>query len=595
MELIKSVEISYFRSIYKESLNKCGDLNVVFGKNDVGKSNVLRALNLFFNGETNPGQQFNFSVDFSDARRNESKRSEDVRKFVYVKITFRTPQNWKKSLGEEFYVKKSWNISRGSEHSIEYSSHISKRNKIYLTRFLNTIRFFYIPAVKDRSIFAQILSEMHEIIASNEKFQGSLNDFAGTLQEVTNDLTESISKNLQISSAIAPPQNIVDLFRSLDFETGVDKDHRMHSLILQRGDGIQARHLPELLNFISDLGAFAYSIWGFEEPENSLELMNATKEAERFRSIAKENSKQIFVTSHSPGFYMLNDSEVRKYFVSSKINHDIRCSTLSSIDDTSKEKTLELMGDDFILESVSEEIQKLKNRNEVHKAEIQSIKGTLSDAKKPILFLEGQADAIVFGKLIEILNSDIAKDIKIEGLRGTPSLKALAAEGDAFRLAANGRKVVVVTDWDSSAREILKRVRRKVSVAEWLNHPGNLSQWRSLPETKGFSSFHKSYGLPADQKAITIETIWPLDFLRTAEKAGFYATGPAPFYDYRQGKKHYEIVRDISDKDEKYLFFEPSHETKLSFANYISNNLVYEEILPEVRTFVTEVVSALED
>lgn len=47
MKLIKQVEIAYFRSIYKDDLNNCSGTNVIFGRNDAGKSNVLRALNLF--------------------------------------------------------------------------------------------------------------------------------------------------------------------------------------------------------------------------------------------------------------------------------------------------------------------------------------------------------------------------------------------------------------------------------------------------------------------------------------------------------------------------------------------------------------------
>ncbi len=41
------------------------DLTVIVGDNDCGKSNVLRALNLFFNGETNPSVPFNFLDDYN--------------------------------------------------------------------------------------------------------------------------------------------------------------------------------------------------------------------------------------------------------------------------------------------------------------------------------------------------------------------------------------------------------------------------------------------------------------------------------------------------------------------------------------------------
>jgi len=48
MRIIDKVEINYFRSIYSGSMNQLKDMNVLVGGNDQGKSNVLRALNLFF-------------------------------------------------------------------------------------------------------------------------------------------------------------------------------------------------------------------------------------------------------------------------------------------------------------------------------------------------------------------------------------------------------------------------------------------------------------------------------------------------------------------------------------------------------------------
>ena len=49
--LIKKIEISSFRSIEKISI-EVSEINVFSGINDVGKSNILKALNLFFYGNT---------------------------------------------------------------------------------------------------------------------------------------------------------------------------------------------------------------------------------------------------------------------------------------------------------------------------------------------------------------------------------------------------------------------------------------------------------------------------------------------------------------------------------------------------------------
>lgn len=47
MKIIKKIEISYFRSVYSVDLKNVDDLNILIGGNDSGKSNILKALNLF--------------------------------------------------------------------------------------------------------------------------------------------------------------------------------------------------------------------------------------------------------------------------------------------------------------------------------------------------------------------------------------------------------------------------------------------------------------------------------------------------------------------------------------------------------------------
>ncbi len=111
MNLVKQVEVAYFRSIYKDQLNNCAGTNIIFGRNDAGKSNFLRALNLFFNNETNPNQVFRFERDFSHTRLSEATPEKEIKKFVYVKVWFSPPANWRASLGESFWIKKQWSVT----------------------------------------------------------------------------------------------------------------------------------------------------------------------------------------------------------------------------------------------------------------------------------------------------------------------------------------------------------------------------------------------------------------------------------------------------------------------------------------------------
>lgn len=48
MKIIDSITIRYFRSVYTLNIGQCEDITIVSGRNDVGKSNILKALNFFF-------------------------------------------------------------------------------------------------------------------------------------------------------------------------------------------------------------------------------------------------------------------------------------------------------------------------------------------------------------------------------------------------------------------------------------------------------------------------------------------------------------------------------------------------------------------
>ena len=49
---IESIKIKNFRSYEKETEIRFDDLSVLVGKNDIGKSTILEALDIFFNDGT---------------------------------------------------------------------------------------------------------------------------------------------------------------------------------------------------------------------------------------------------------------------------------------------------------------------------------------------------------------------------------------------------------------------------------------------------------------------------------------------------------------------------------------------------------------
>ena len=63
MRLIDHIKLANFRSIESVSI-EAGELTALIGTNGSGKSNVLRALNLFFNGAVEGGVALELRRDF---------------------------------------------------------------------------------------------------------------------------------------------------------------------------------------------------------------------------------------------------------------------------------------------------------------------------------------------------------------------------------------------------------------------------------------------------------------------------------------------------------------------------------------------------
>jgi predicted ATP-dependent endonuclease of OLD family len=100
---IRSIHIENFRSI--KSLDaQLADLTISVGKNDCGKSNILRALNLFFNNETNPGSEFSFQEDYNFFAPARARRAKEIAVTVEIEI----PTTYHSTNGHVIIWTKRW-------------------------------------------------------------------------------------------------------------------------------------------------------------------------------------------------------------------------------------------------------------------------------------------------------------------------------------------------------------------------------------------------------------------------------------------------------------------------------------------------------
>ena len=474
MKIIKQIEIKNFRSFgnrKKESykLYKISDLNIISGANDSGKSNILRALNLFFNGHTNLNQFLDFRRDFF-AKENYDEN--DIKEeLITVKIWFYNDrnkgknkrQNEKAFLPSEFWVSKRWKKTSQYSSSDLWSSieldFIKEKDKVInnflvkpgskelkshfkaglqkqLTDFLNSIQFHYVPAIKDKSYFSHLYGELQETLwkTKTSLVETKKKDFEEAIQQETDSLMSEFKRSISednFEPVFELPSDLINLFRALVVQTG-DVD------LTLRGDGIQAKLIPEILNFIakkelsftsrnikSGYKAKKYFIWGFEEPENSYEYKNADLLANKFKDVFSKNA-QIFITTHSFNFLSIEGENITKYRVWK--DKETNSSKISKVKKDTKgilkfESNKEFKSDWRKLEEelgffyLNEELKELYKRQV---EDLKTIAQKIRTVEKPIIYSEGY-NINYLKKAKEIFAPDL--DVDFGDLGGKTDIK----------------------------------------------------------------------------------------------------------------------------------------------------------------------------
>lgn len=190
---------------------------------------------------------------------------------------------------------------------------------------LKQIRFRHVPAVKSKDYYKTILSSLYYTAASflTSPLKKSTEDFSNVLRDYTQHISEDVLTCLHINSELSMPNNLSDIFKVLIFKASSELDGIEISLDF-RGDGIQARHIPIVLKYIADEdgrktrgSTRVVNIWGFEEPENGMELAKTFEMATKFSEYS--NEIQLFVSTHSPALYMKKpEIDTNIYFASKK-------------------------------------------------------------------------------------------------------------------------------------------------------------------------------------------------------------------------------------------------------------------------------------
>jgi predicted ATP-dependent endonuclease of OLD family len=453
MVKIKTVTIQRFRSIMDITLDIDLTKNsiAICGQNNVGKTNTLRALNLFFHPE-----EYNPKTDIPTIKYATWGAS------VHSKITI---EFYSESLDCYYSLIRDFKIFNEGDvplSGVKYNgSNKRKINKITLDEIqINAIikdfEFIYIESVNTiiPDLIEKITQDMITIEYDKVRFSKSkselrtaYNTYVDGLQSILNGFSEEISETFRIfknnwSIKLDVPKNS-DTFRDLiSDDVTLSIEDLGPNGIQEKGSGLQRLALI-LLNFeIADRITKKKNIFiCIDEPDIFLHE-GLQKKLKKFID-EKSINMQIFYTTHSRIF--IDAYQMKNVILLTSKSYDqfvTRKNRIIDIVETIKEDIDTDLGYRHICEHLGIEEKQYEMLNEFN------------------LLVEGGCDKKYISELFKFFG---IKEVNIITANGADNIMKFLDFYDGYYRNSSlyNPKIKIVLDNDSKGREILKKIQSK--------------------------------------------------------------------------------------------------------------------------------------
>lgn len=393
---ITRIKIKNFRSLVDVEILP-SNYTILAGANDSGKSNVLRALNLFFNNQTDIGRQLVFADDYSQSAVGRANRAKEI----MVELEIQPPKNYTDN--DPVVWRRTWREETPMPYD-EYLRMVSDKDFSSRSKteyWLRQIGYEYVPAIRGEEFFNTLKRRLHNTLAETiaPKLAKASGQFLKSLRAEVRGIEDEALRILSLKTEFSLPTDLGSLFEILDFKTA---DKHAATPLQHRGDGVQGRHIPVILRFLADQRKANFAkgrpspetIFGYEEPENNLELARQVEEAEEFYRCS--DVIQVLLTTHSPAFYSIAKSQdkARALYAS---RADGATTFVDSTTTVALDNGLGLMP--FIEPYLKVALDQRRDLFE----QLNEIKGQSLHADKSVLCVEGDTDKLILEKACSIL------------------------------------------------------------------------------------------------------------------------------------------------------------------------------------------------
>ena len=412
--LISQIEVTNFRSIKYAKIN-CSEYNLFCGQNDVGKSNILKALNLFFNQETDFKTPFNFFTDYNKYALAEAQTSKKKKQLIKIKVIFKKPESYQSISGSTYFIEKTFDRNdKTGLGTIKYSEDSTKA-RTAISKLYNQMRYVYIPALKGKEVIQYLLGLLgeQELIGSTQ-----IADLNKSINDTTNDLADLLNESkIGIGVSFGLPTLLSDFWQQLSVGTTYEYFEAIEKSLVSkkssdklssssyqiplnmRGDGIKSKFLPPILKLLQKHNTQQTFIWGIDEPENSLEF-RAAEELSYLFGNEYALTTQIFATSHSMAFINPRDTDRVKPAIFRTVRSSLGETSFRDINDLYKTKNREDLLEEIgalaiqkeLITKFRRQIEEEKNAKKELENSLNELQAHIAALTKPLVITEGKTD-----------------------------------------------------------------------------------------------------------------------------------------------------------------------------------------------------------
>ena len=325
MKLI-TFSITNFRSITNAHKINLEDITVLLGKNNEGKSNIIKALSIGMNIISNPTYErhilrksyyiiedecYFWKRDFPISYQNRNRGLETIFKFEF-ELSEQEIREFKASVNSRINGTLEIQIKIGNDNRPKFS--VPKRGNKSLEKKVDKIREFvskriifnYIPAIRTEedgiNIIRANLSKELAVIEEKEEYKKALKTINDLQQEILNGISQKIKKSLigfiptikNVQLHIAEESRV----RALRRDVEVIIDDGTPTKIEYKGDGIKS--LVSMGILTDRYNTSESSIIAIDEPESHLHPGAISELNKVIRNLKK--GSQVIITTHNPQF-----------------------------------------------------------------------------------------------------------------------------------------------------------------------------------------------------------------------------------------------------------------------------------------------------